>query len=101
MCKIVPMSYVIRFYILLWKIKNSIKKTPLTLTSLLISAPASSSICTMASSPRTQAYMSGVIPCERRSVSGGHQHDSDSTLLPKRQKYLVKCAAPAPAGQRR
>jgi len=34
-----------------------------TLTSLLMSAPASSSIWTMASSPRTQAYMRGVIPC--------------------------------------
>lgn len=45
-----------------------------TLTSLLMSAPASSSIWTMASSPRTQAYMRGVIPCEReggrRRVTG-------------------------------
>lgn len=32
-------------------------------TWLLMSAPASSSIWTMASSPRTQAYMRGVIPC--------------------------------------
>lgn len=37
-------------------------KTSSALTSLLISAPASSSICTMASSPRTQAYIRGVIP---------------------------------------
>lgn len=35
------------------------------LTSPLMSAPASSSICTMASSPRTHAYISGVIPCAR------------------------------------
>lgn len=38
----------------------------LTLTSLLMSAPASRSIWTMASSPRTQAYMRGVIPCRMR-----------------------------------
>lgn len=40
------------------------------LTSLLMSAPASSSIWTMASSPRTQAYMRGVIPCGRKVQAG-------------------------------
>lgn len=38
------------------------------LTSLLMSAPASNSIWTMASSPRTQAYMRGVMPCRRRKL---------------------------------
>lgn len=44
-------------------------------TSLLMSAPASSSICTMASSPRTQAYISGVIPCTTQHT---HHHSSSS-----------------------
>lgn len=47
-----------------------------TLTSLLMSAPASSSIWTMASSPRTQAYMRGVMPCRQQRINktlrGGH-----------------------------
>lgn len=94
------MSYVIRFYILLWK-ENSIKNT--TDTDLAVNI-----------SSRIQQHLHhGFVPADagvhERSHSlreeerqrGHQQHNSDSALLPKRQKYLMKFAAPAPAGQRR
>lgn len=43
-----------------------------------MSAPASSSICTMASSPRTQAYIRGVIPC--RQQDSAHVNVAASAL---------------------
>lgn len=42
-----------------------------TLTSTFRSAPASSSIWTIASSPRTQAYISGVMPCGELKPENG------------------------------
>lgn len=45
-----------------------------------MSAPASSSICTMASSPRTQAYISGVIPYHR-TRAGRNTSQVKDTLI--------------------
>ncbi|TNN68010.1 hypothetical protein EYF80_021802 [Liparis tanakae] len=72
------------------------------LTSLLISAPASSSICTMASSPRTQACISGVIPYTSTGTENKSTHivqipdESISPLgHPGRQKNLSGKKSPS------